>query len=416
MENHKMLPRILVVDDQPSNLQVVGETLKNSGKYRVNFAKSGEDAFKQVESLSTDLILMDVMMPGLNGYEVCRKLKQDPRYRAIPVIFLTAMQDSDSMVDGFEAGGVDYVTKPFQPAVLLARVEAQLRLYLYHQQEEKMRRYERDSAYHNGLVEISSEVLHNFGNLLASIKYRGELVIGLDREMAQLEEVFQRSIELLKQGEQGKVVEILQISKTLISEEFSEQRRSDGEQLLDSIRLMESLLRSQRSNLKKGMRSSQFTVHSFLADLEPLVDNLRPLCSFHYHTEVEGELPELNFPRGPLSSVILMILKNSIEAIMEMQKSTPEKVGDIILRVLTKEQGEASRYCLLEVVDNGVGIDPEQLNQVIRSQFTTKVEHLGMGLHNAANLISAMQGTFQVLSSGQGQGCTVQILLPLNMG
>ena len=374
MENHKMLPRILVVDDQPSNLQVVGETLKNSGKYRVNFAKSGEDALKQVESLSTDLILMDVMMPGLNGYEVCRKLKQDPRYRAIPVIFLTAMQDSDSMVDGFEAGGVDYVTKPFQPAVLLARVEAQLRLYLYHQQEEKMRRYERDSAYHNGLVEISSEVLHNFGNLLASIKYRGELVIGLDREMAQLEEVFQRSIELLKQGEQGKVVEILQISKTLISEEFSEQRRSDGEQLLDSIRLMESLLRSQRSNLKKGMRSSQFTVHSFLADLEPLVDNLRPLCSFHYHTEVEGELPELNFPRGPLSSVILMILKNSIEAIMEMQKSTPEKVGDIILRVLTKEQGEASRYCLLEVVDNGVGIDPEQLNQVIRSQFTTKVE------------------------------------------
>jgi len=118
---------ILTVDDKPQNLQFLGKLLSNNG-YEVAMAQSGAQALTFVKTEFPDLILLDVMMPDMDGYEVCEKLKAGIPTRHIPVIFLTAKSDARDIVKGFEAGGVDYVTKPFHSAELLARIKTHIEL------------------------------------------------------------------------------------------------------------------------------------------------------------------------------------------------------------------------------------------------------------------------------------------------
>jgi PleD family two-component response regulator len=125
---------ILIVDDTPANLNVLSAILGKRG-YRVRPAINGALALKAAQKAAPDLILLDVQMPGLDGYEVCRQLKRDAQTRDIPVIFISALDDVLDKVEAFQAGGVDYITKPFQIEEVLARVENQLAL---HQQREEI--------------------------------------------------------------------------------------------------------------------------------------------------------------------------------------------------------------------------------------------------------------------------------------
>ncbi|MFC6669964.1 response regulator [Marinobacterium aestuariivivens] len=119
--------RILVVDDTPRNIQLIGTLLKQEG-YQINVAGNGRQALDIVAHSAPDLILLDVMMPELDGFETCRRLKQDAATRDIPIIFLTARSEADDIVHGFELGAVDYVAKPFNPPELLSRVHTHLAL------------------------------------------------------------------------------------------------------------------------------------------------------------------------------------------------------------------------------------------------------------------------------------------------
>jgi serine phosphatase RsbU (regulator of sigma subunit) len=124
---------VLVVDDAPANIRVVNEILR--GSYRVRVATSGAKALElAVESPGPDLILLDVVMPGMDGYEVCGRLKADPATKDIPVIFLTGQTETEDETRGFEAGAVDYIHKPFSPAVVAARVQTHLALREARQQ------------------------------------------------------------------------------------------------------------------------------------------------------------------------------------------------------------------------------------------------------------------------------------------
>ncbi len=113
-------PKILIVDDEPTNLQVLRQVLHED--YRLLFARDGEKALQLSRDEHPNLILLDVMMPGLTGLETCQRLKAEPATRAIPVIFVTALSDASDESAGFEAGGVDYITKPISPAVVRARI------------------------------------------------------------------------------------------------------------------------------------------------------------------------------------------------------------------------------------------------------------------------------------------------------
>ncbi|MBF0102644.1 MAG: hybrid sensor histidine kinase/response regulator [Desulfobacterales bacterium] len=119
---------ILIVDDVPENIQVLASTLKKEGNYHLAFAQNGKIALSLVKKNPFDLILLDIMMPEMDGFEVCKLLKNDPLTCGIPIIFLTAKTEQESIVQGFELGAMDYVTKPFNTAELLARVKTHLSL------------------------------------------------------------------------------------------------------------------------------------------------------------------------------------------------------------------------------------------------------------------------------------------------
>ncbi len=119
---------ILIVDDVPKNIQVAANILQESG-YQMAFAQDGPTAVEQTEANRFDLILLDIMMPEMDGYEVCRRIKANPANHGIPIIFLTAKDDTESIIKGFEMGAVDYLTKPFSGLELQARVKTHLDLY-----------------------------------------------------------------------------------------------------------------------------------------------------------------------------------------------------------------------------------------------------------------------------------------------
>ena len=118
--------RILVVDDEPANLKVIREVLAND--YRLSFAKSGELALQLIENEPPKLILLDIMMPGMDGFEVCKKLKSDETLSRTPIIFITALTQGQDEEKGFKLGAVDYITKPVSPSITLARVKTHISL------------------------------------------------------------------------------------------------------------------------------------------------------------------------------------------------------------------------------------------------------------------------------------------------
>jgi two-component system, sensor histidine kinase and response regulator len=118
---------ILIVDDVPKNIQLVAKFLTKEG-YKLHFAQSGEAALKQIENIDFNLILLDIMMPEMDGFEVCRKIKENKKSQLTPVIFITAKTDEEGIRKGFSSGGVDYITKPFNAEELLARVQTHIRL------------------------------------------------------------------------------------------------------------------------------------------------------------------------------------------------------------------------------------------------------------------------------------------------
>src|SRR5436190_9713477 len=122
-----MSETILIVDDTPANLGVLVETLGAAG-YQLMVAEDGKEALTQTAQTQPDLILLDVMMPGIDGFETCQRLKAQPHTRDIPVLFMTALNETADKVKAFAAGGVDYITKPIEHEEAIARVRTHLAL------------------------------------------------------------------------------------------------------------------------------------------------------------------------------------------------------------------------------------------------------------------------------------------------
>ena len=159
--------KILVVDDQPANLRVVGMLLSRQG-YQVVTAESGPKALEICESEPPDLVLLDMMMPGMDGFQVMEEMRAGAAPPSVPVVFVTAAQDRDLLLRAFDAGAVDYVTKPFLPEELLARVSAHVGLKLTRDRLERVAR-ERE--------ELVNLVAHDLKNPLSSVLFASEMLI-----------------------------------------------------------------------------------------------------------------------------------------------------------------------------------------------------------------------------------------------
>lgn len=194
---------LLIVDDNQKNLQLLGVMLMQEG-YQIHAAQDGSQALDMARSIRPELILLDIMMPGIDGFETCRRLKEEPLTRGIPVIFLTAKTDSDSVLEGFSRGGVDYVTKPFNRAELLARVSTQLDLKRAHDTIAAISDERREllhvlchdltnsvgsiGAYCEHALKSDVSRVRDYLGWIASAAANAQALINLVREMRQVEE------------------------------------------------------------------------------------------------------------------------------------------------------------------------------------------------------------------------------------
>jgi sigma-B regulation protein RsbU (phosphoserine phosphatase) len=158
-------PSILIVDDLSKNLQVLGGLLQNKGM-AVEFAMDGTSALKWLEKRNFDLVLLDIMMPGMDGYELCALIKNNPAISEIPIIFITAKTDSESIIRGFEAGAVDYITKPFIQSELLIRLKTQLNI---KRSKEQIDHYLKEIEERNKHISDSIEYAKYIQNAVMSI-------------------------------------------------------------------------------------------------------------------------------------------------------------------------------------------------------------------------------------------------------
>ncbi len=127
MKIHRSQATVMIIDDEPENLNVLGETLRQNG-WNVSAFPDGELALTAAREEAPDVVLLDIRMPGMDGYEVCRRFKADEALRAIPILFISALSAAEDIVEGFQQGGVDYITKPFRQIEVLARVQTHLAL------------------------------------------------------------------------------------------------------------------------------------------------------------------------------------------------------------------------------------------------------------------------------------------------
>lgn len=178
--------KILIVDDLPKNIQLLGSILRDKG-YDIAFAKNGAEAIQRVENYYFDLILLDIMMPEINGFEVCQHLKKNKNTSSIPIIFLTAKNDTESTVKGFKLGAVDYVTKPFNAIELIARVETHLAL---KKSSEEIRRSNIKLKELNSTKDKFFSILaHDLRNPLISFKGITELLINNYKDFTEEERI-----------------------------------------------------------------------------------------------------------------------------------------------------------------------------------------------------------------------------------
>ncbi|MDB6118882.1 MAG: hybrid sensor histidine kinase/response regulator [Verrucomicrobiaceae bacterium] len=196
---------VLVVDDQERNLQVVATVLSMTG-YEVVLASSGEQALKRLAARTPDLILLDVLMPEMDGLEVCRQIKADPRHEEVPIIFLSAADDKNLIVQALEAGGVDYVTKPFNKAELLTRVRTHLAL---KQARDELRNLAEDKD------ELLGILTHDLQNNLTGTRISAELL-----RNATTPEKRDRYIDNIIQGTDGLIAFVMEFHANQSAERF----------------------------------------------------------------------------------------------------------------------------------------------------------------------------------------------------
>ncbi|MEH1834405.1 MAG: response regulator [Nostoc sp.] len=428
--NNSQKELILIVDDIPNNLKVLFDILNNSG-FKVSIAKSGESALQKAQETLPNLILLDVMMPGIDGFETCRRLKNNPKTKDIPVIFMTALSETVEKVKGLHLGAVDYITKPIEHEEVLARINVHLelrRMQLKLVQEEKMSSLGQLVA---GIAhEINNPVSFISGNLIYAQKYIDNLLKLLQLyenytpDTIQEIQEFSKFIELdFLQEDLPKLLSSMMVGSNRIQE------------IVLSLRIFSRLDEAEikEVDLHIGIDSTLMILHSRLRATQK-----RPTMEV---IKEYGEIIPIECYAGQMNQVFMNLLSNAIDAIDEkinnvqlpktekaevdkltslptqfltpnsiLAKSEIEFTPQIKIRTeLTKDQ----KFILIQISDNGIGMSREVQQRIFEQFFTTKDVGKGTGLGLAIAyqiIVEKHRGTLEVESvSGHGSQFTISI-------
>lgn len=366
---------ILIVDDLPENLQVLAGLLTEQG-YEILAATSGSRALALVRNRKPDLVLLDIMMPEVDGFEVCRELKADADSADIPVIFITARTETEDILRGFELGAVDYVTKPFRPPELLARVRTHLEL-----------KSARDlfATYNKQLERIS-------------------------RHLRRLNEDKNRFLSIVSHDIRGAFGNVISMSRILTDPEPVDQ--NDSRELLTDIGIEAEHMIALAENLLNidAIERREIRLHTARVETQPLVEfaiqahqmaSQAKNLTFELHCDGSAINGDLTACRQILSNLVSNAVKYS----------APNK------RVWIEAVRDGTSEVRLSVRDEGAGISEEDQKKLFKpfmrlSRKSENIEHsIGLGLSIVRLMAEGMGGSAEC-QSRPGEGATFSVRLP----
>lgn len=380
-QTEQFLADILIVDDIPANIQLLSQVLIEHG-YKVRKLISGERALKAVELQAPDLILLDIKMPGMDGYEVCRQLKASEATCGIPVIFISALDDVFDKVKGFEAGGADYIIKPFEPVEVLARVSAQLKMQRLQQQ---LRCANVQLATQN--VQLSQEIQErqqaeaNLRMLLHAVSH------DLRSPLSGMSLLLQNRL-----ADAGSNIVIERRTVEVMVQSCSRQ-----------LQLIESLTATQQFDVKSASLAMKplslaTLVQNILIERLPILNQHRVKVKQLF----AADLPLVNADAQQLWRVFGNLIDNAVKY----------NQSGFILTVEAKKEGEMVGCT---VADNGAGISSQQCARLFepytRGVGVTLRQGLGLGLFICRQIVEAHGGEIGV-DSELGKGARFWLTLP----
>jgi signal transduction histidine kinase len=389
-------PSVLVVDDNAGVLQFVSGLL--SPEYRVRTAPDAHAALERVQAERPDIILCDVMMPGPDGVAFCQMLKRDPLLRHIPLILLTARASLTSKLSGLEAGADDYITKPFHPEELMARMRALLR----------MRQMERElSEAYTRLRDAQAQLVQ--AEKMASL---GTLVAGVAHEINNPVSFINSSIDLISTSV-SELREVLDrhLDAPAQSQEIAALREElDYQYRIAMLEQNAAICRegaSRAARIVSDLRSfcRPGTGRRELTDLHESLDQSLRLLQGEYRGRIAvhrsyGRIPPVMCDKGQISQVFLNLLANAMQAI--------EGSGEVTIRTQA-QNGSVT----VEIEDSGHGMDERVTSRAFDPFFTTKDvgKGTGLGLSIVRSLVTAHGGDIEVRSA-VGKGSVFTVTLP----
>lgn len=416
---------ILVVDDNPTNIQVLFDVLSEFG-YRVAIAKSGEAALQRLQSYLPDIILLDVMMPGIDGFETCQRLKANPATQAIPVIFMTALSDSVDKVKGLSLGAVDYITKPIQHEEALARIRVHLQL------SQTQKKLEQRTAELTETLEyvqktqvhlIQNEKMSSLGQLVAGVAHEiNNPVNFIYGNLTPAEEHIRdllTFVELYRECHPESHPKI----QAWMEEVDVDYLTEDLPKLLKSLKLGSDRIRKLVLSLRNFSRLDESECK--YVDIHEGIDST--LLILQHRLKANGNSPGIEVVRdygaipaiecypSQLNQVFMNILSNAIDALEEQHKS--DKKRDTLGTITIRTEAVSNQAIAIHIADSGSGIKEGLCSKLFEPFFTTKSvgKGTGLGLSISYQIITEKHGGRIYCESSPGQGAKFTIEIPVRL-
>ncbi len=408
---------VLIVDDTTYNLEILFTTLQSAG-FTVLVAQDGVSALAKAEYAEPDIILLDILMPGIDGFEVCRKLKGNRKTKDIPILFMTALDNPENILKGFELGGVDYVTKPIEQGEVIARLKTHLKLRRMQEhlqaQNEQLEQEIRIRQQTETQLERSQQLLQQANQELeqriaertAELVYTNKQLEKMNVELVGSNQELEKFAYVVSHDLQAPLRSIKMFAE-LLAQEYKNKLNSQADEYLDyitdSAERMQALIKDLLAYCRAGKNEQTWisidlndVINNVLRDLEASIQESKARIKIERLPTVQANPREIN-----------QLFQNLISnAIKFRGKNTP--------CIEIKAQSQQQQW-LISVKDNGIGIEPQYQDKIFqifqRLHSLEEYPGTGVGLAICQKIVERHGGSIWV-ESQPNRGSTFYFTLP----
>lgn len=408
------------------------DVLDNAG-FDISVVRNGETALEKLHHIQPDLILLDVMMPGIDGFETCRRIKSNLETQDIPIIFMTALSDTENKVSGLQIGAIDYITKPIQVSEVLARISVHLNLRnaQLQVQEEVIERKRKEAELQKILASmqqmqtqlIQNEKMSALGNLVAGVAHEINNPLSfLNGSIRNAAENVEDLFEHIKLYQQECLEENDKISEHAEDIDL-EYLNKDLPKIFDAMHKATNRIKSISNSLRIFSRGD--TEYKVKADIHEGIDSTILILKYRLkgnekRPDIEvvtdyGYLPQVECFPGQLNQVFMNILANAIDALDEYKKELSFKEIEANPNRIIIKTCLVDNFIKISIADNGKGMSEDLKQKIFDHLFTTKDvgKGTGLGLSIARQIIIEKHGGNLEVNSELGKGTEFIITIPV---